>query len=151
MTFVNVDDGWIRLDSVARYKRDSKSGDKVILKDGTTVKAPDDFFDAVISLVTPQGEWECVIANSWDGDRLSEIIEPVLAWGLAIDGYVIPITPLYPKGVIDLYALRRAGSEMVYSGAEGPLTVAQFLDRETKSAQRLGKAPGPDAFTAKSK
>src|SRR4051812_46725157 len=116
MTFVQVDDGLISLDSVVRYRRDLKDGDKAIFKDGTVVKAADDFFDAVVSLVSPQGDWECVIAYLWDGDRLSATIEPVLAWGLAADGYVVPITPLYPKGVTDPYALRRAGFETVYSG-----------------------------------
>ena len=96
-------------------------------------------WEVIKKIVTPQGEWDCVIADSWDGDRLSEMVEPVLVWGLTAEGQLIPITSFYPAGVTDPYALRRAGSGTVYSEDGSYPSAAEWLDMQTKRARRLAE------------
>lgn len=135
MSFVHTHDGWINLDVLARFKLDLKGGYQAVLKDGTIIEIPN-FENALTSLVPSPCDWECVIADGLDCDPPLQTVEPIVAWGRTIHGAIRPCTISYPEGVTDPYAVRRNGSENVYSEIGTFSSAKKWLDWLTKPARR---------------
>jgi len=87
-----------------------------LVKDNRILDDNNASFGTIITTVlTPQGEWECLSLVSEDDGSDGVWAEPILAWGLTSLGQLTPITPSSLSGVDGYFALRQKGSPTVYT------------------------------------
>jgi hypothetical protein len=127
--YIYVGDKYVALDSI-RHAARGEDGRMVLSSvDGVADRENSEFDTTLLTLIPPQGEWECITPLVEEDGDLSAVIEPVLAFGLSVFGNLAPVVPSAPGGVVGDYVLRRPGRTTVY-GVGGPFDggVDEWLD-----------------------
>lgn len=128
--FVNTDDGLVNLDQVERiYEGDNHNPSMVNLVGGRAVAlAPYVSLDKQITQVIPAGDaWELLRRDSTDRNEFW--VDPVIAWGVTIRGFLVPITAYSPSGEHDeTVALRDVRTGHVYRDGEMHRSAAGWLE-----------------------
>lgn len=112
-TLVGVKGGYVNLDKVLSAKWDDSGSFTLYGEDGVLEAEVDDFSEKIISLVPVQGEWVCHHKPS-SLDEGGVWSEPVVAWGLAVDGFVRAVTPSCPYGIGFPSAVQKMGRPELY-------------------------------------
>src|SRR5258708_4626725 len=114
--FVYVGGGYVNLRNIDQAKI-NKGGRYTLISDDKIVDDNNvDFLRTIVSVVAPQGDWECLSTISEEDGSKSVYAEPVLAWGLTVTGTLLPITTGERSGVEGDFGLRKMGDPRVYAG-----------------------------------
>src|SRR5882724_1913098 len=124
--FVHTDKGKKRLRF--RTKRKKAGGEETAIERSQ-----------LVAMTEPRGKWECLYIRevteregfySDDVGKMTVVVEPVIFWGLDRGGWLRPITPTCLQGAEGDWALRRVGSQSVYS------SVDKFMDEDDWREER---------------
>lgn len=122
--FVFTRNGFVNLRRIDAVRRNS-SGRYILLEGETVLDDNNPSFDeTIISIISPEGEWECLTLCTEDDGTNSIAVEPVVGFGLTVFGETRPLIPSAMNGEVSGYMLRRAGQKEI-SGPSG-----MFKDEE---------------------
>ena len=116
--FIHTSQGYINVDRIDRIVSKQEGVD--IIVGGETIEASTSPAESgVVSVIPTQGQWE-VLEYIDDAEYFSKygqsyFIEPVIAWGLTLQGSLVPITPLSMDGTTGDFAFRQLNSARVYT------------------------------------
>jgi hypothetical protein len=112
-SFIYTQKGYVNLNRV-EIAQHTKTTDHKIIVDGEVVDERNDFGTTIISMSPVQGEWECLLPCEEEDGTEQAISSPVIAWGLTVLGFAVPITPSDMGGVDGAHALRKTGDTRVF-------------------------------------
>jgi hypothetical protein len=79
------------------------------------IHAPATITDTIVQIIPAGDQWETLVLI--EGDTPSYVTDPVIAWGLTLDGCVVAITADCPEGIhkqANADGLRRRGEPTVH-------------------------------------
>lgn len=131
--YIFVGDKYVALDAIHQAVRGADGALVLSAAEGVVDRENTEFESTLLTLVPPQGDWECITPFVEEDGDLSAVVEPVLAFGLSIFGTLVPVVPSAPGGVQSEYVLRRPGQTAVH-GVGGPFDggVDEWLDSLTE-------------------
>lgn len=144
-------DELVNLDHVTRIRpappRDGSGQVILDLADGE-IYAPANIVETIVQIIPVSGQWDALVLI--DDPDLSYVVDPVIAWGIPLDGGIAAITASCPDGIHkqgNAHVLRCRDKPTVYAPYLGTFPCADdWLKEETASRQRqaeirAGKKP----------
>lgn len=105
-SFIYTPKGYVNLNQVEMAEHTKGTEYKIII-DGNVIDDKNDFGNTIISMVPVQGDWECLLPVENEDGAVEAESFPVIAWGLTVLGFSIPVTPFDMGGAEGAYALRK--------------------------------------------
>ena len=136
ITFINTNIGKVNLTTVRKISGPDRR--LLELTDGTYAEALCDPDAVVVKMLPAGGEFEVVVDSSTADNPTDFWVEPVIAWGVCLNGTVVPITPAEPAGLWSKSPLvRRKGETAVFHPSGGYECIEDyFVEQNTMPAIR---------------